>query len=396
MKWVRDRVAKGWGLVKGAWGWVRENRLLALSLGASVVVAVVVVVVAFVLGSWLTGTGPGEETGSTTVRNLGIVAAGLIALPLAVWRGKSAERQARAAELALLNEHYRQGVELLRGGQTPDRLAGIDLLRRLAEEHPKEYYVAILRLLSAFVRQPVKDERSDTGRVREDVQVIVQAISSRSLRKPDAEEELGFDFDLCGADLRGASLGGANLSKAWLTDANMAGASLSRTSLRAAVLLKANLSGTHMREADLRHADFSGADLSKAKLLNADLSMAILRVAALVGADLTGANLTGAVLRVADLTRADLVHAKMDGADLTDANLSDTWFTMKPYRVYRGVGPAGAIGLTQEQLDPAYADPDKPPRLDGVRDADTGKQLVWRGRTLDGEPHPDPPTIPDD
>ena len=375
--------------------WVAENRLLAASLGLGAAGLISVVVVALVLGSWLTGTGPGEETGSTTLRNLGIAVAALVALPLAVWRGQSADRQAKTAELALLNERYHRGVELLRGDQTPDRLAGIDLLRRLAEEHPNEYYGATLRLLCAFVRQPVTDGRPDAGRVREDVQVIVQAISSWSLRKPNAEEELGFYFDLSGADLRGASLGGANLSKAWLTNANMAGASLSRASLRAAVLLRANLSRAYLRQADLRDADFSSADLSKAELLNADLNMAILQVGVLVGADLTGSNLTNALLRTADLTHAKLIRAKMDGADLTDANLTATGFTTPPYLVDRYVGPAEATGLTQEQLDGAYADPDKPPWLDGVKDADTGKQLVWRGRTLEGKPHPNPPPIPD-
>ena len=33
----------------------------------------------------------------------------------------------------------------------------------------------------------------------------------------------------------------------------------------------------------------------------------------------------------------------------------------------------------QYQLDAARADPDNPPKLDGVLDAETGKPLVWRG-----------------
>ena len=42
-----------------------------------------------------------------------------------------------------------------------------------------------------------------------------------------------------------------------------------------------------------------------------------------------------------------------------------------------------ATGLTQDQLDMARADPDHPPKLDGVKDAITGEQLIWRGKPLD-------------
>ena len=47
-----------------------------------------------------------------------------------------------------------------------------------------------------------------------------------------------------------------------------------------------------------------------------------------------------------------------------------------------------AHGLTQAQLDLARADPDRPPKLNGVVDDDTGGRMLWRGRTLDGRPHP--------
>ena len=142
-KWVRKWVAKGRRAGRRGGVWVRESRLLALSLGLSAAGAIAAVVVTFVLGDWLTGTGPGEETGSTTIRNLGIAAAGLVALPLAVWRAQVADQQAKASRqqadtthLALLNELYQRGVSLLQGATLPDRLTGVDALRRLAEEWP--------------------------------------------------------------------------------------------------------------------------------------------------------------------------------------------------------------------------------------------------------------------
>ena len=79
------------------------------------------------------------------------------------------------------------------------------------------------------------------------------------------------DYDLRGADLRGA-----NLSEANLRGADLRGANLSEANLRGADLSEANLS-----EADLRGANLRGANLGDADLRDADLRGANLR-----GADL--------------------------------------------------------------------------------------------------------------
>ena len=76
-------------------------------------------------------------------------------------------------------------------------------------------------------------------------------------------------------------------------------------------------------------------------------------------------------LRRANLSNAILAEADLSGAELREVKLSGTKFAVKDYRPARG--------LTQAQLDQARADPDNPPKLDGVEDAVTGKQLVWRG-----------------
>ena len=69
------------------------------------------------------------------------------------------------------------------------------------------------------------------------------------------------DYDLRGADLRGA-----NLSEANLRGADLRGANLSEANLRGADLSEANLS-----EADLRGANLRGANLGDADLRDADL-----------------------------------------------------------------------------------------------------------------------------
>ncbi len=93
------------------------------------------------------------------------------------------------------------------------------------------------------------------------------------------------------ADLYGANLSGANLSRA-----NLSGADLSGANLSGANLSRANLYGANLSRANLYGADLSGANLSGANLSGADLS----------GANLYGADLSGANLYGADLSRADL------------------------------------------------------------------------------------------
>ena len=145
---------------------------------------------------WLRGGPGGVESGSTTVRNLGLVIGGFIAILLAVWRSRVAERQADAAQQQvtatqqqlrtaqhqadaaqrqadtaqqnLLNERYQRGAEMLGSDVLAVRLGGIYALRHLAEEHPKQYHVQIMRLLCAFARHPTRDEetRSRTKRRR--------------------------------------------------------------------------------------------------------------------------------------------------------------------------------------------------------------------------------------
>lgn len=276
---------------------------------ATVVPLVVFILLSVVFWDWLNA----GESGSTTIRNIGLVIAGLVALPLAVWRSLVAERQADTAQQSLLNERYQQGAGMLGNEVLSVRLGGIYTLQRLAEEHPEQYHIQVMRLFCSFVRQPTKGEgikaRSGTEeapRRREDVQAVMAAIGSRQMRQLELEWDANFKLDLHYADL----------SSLWLEDAN----------------------------------------LSDAKLWDVNLCMAMP----------FGANLSGAELWYADLSGANL-----DGANLSGAEFSTGW------------GEAAATGLTQAQLDSACADPDNPPKLDGVVDAETGEPLAWRGKPLD-------------
>lgn len=94
--------------------------------------------------------------------------------------------------------------------------------------------------------------------------------------------------------------------------------------------------------------DLSGATLTGADLRGANLTGAVLAEAALAGANLQGAALDDADLAGADLSGADLSTASLVGADLSSASLQDTDLE---YADLRRANLAGALGLSQEQLD---------------------------------------------
>ena len=385
--------------------------------------------------TWLRGEPNRMESGSTTVRNLGLLIAGLIALPLAIWRSWVAQRQADTAQQNLLNERYRQGAEMLDSEILSVRLGGIYALQRLAVENPKQYHVQVMQLLCAFVRHPQKGNSDKQKEVigdrkkpelRSDVQDAVSAISACHARQSKLENRLGFRLDLRGvnlsgadmfkavlskanfsdADLSGAGLIGANLARAVLTRANLAGARLTGANLNGARFERANLSETRLESSDLAMAGLENANLSMARLSNASLTEAHLSNANLAGASLhecdlsktrlQGANLARASLYQASLTGAILSRTNFDGAGLGGANLLGADLSnanMSNANLSPVVTTTHEVGkepyqeefltkLTQAQLDVACAESDTPPNLSGAVDAETGEPLVWRGRAV--------------
>ena len=295
-----------------------EDRLAPLTL----IVLVAVLALSFLFWDWLRG----DESGSTTIRNLGLVLAAIVALPLAIWRSKVAERQAdtaqrqsETAQRGLLNERYQKGAEMLGSQVLAVRLGGIYALARLAREHPADYHTQIMSLLCAFARNPPPAGKED-AKVREDVQAVMTTVRERSaaeIEKIKLERKLREDI------------------QAVMTAVGKRG--------------KAQIEREKQENYRL---DLSGANLKRAVFADANLE----------GALLAGANLKGATLTIARLKIADL-----QGADLAGANL----------RMCRG--------LTQKYLDRAVAREDYPPNLTDAVDAHTGRLLVWGGGPMDEE-----------
>ena len=274
------------------------------------------------------------------------------------------------------------------------RLGGIYALQRLAQEHPKEYHVQVLGLLCAFVRHPKEDEgyqrmlaekNADPKTfsfLREDVQAVMDWIGSRGEAQIAIEKDAKFELDLKGADLVHGQFINANLSGAMLQGANLSNANISATDLSGAYVNHAILKGATLTDVDLTDARFQGIDLSDSRMFRVIMPQASLYQANLSGANLQEVNLTGAHIQYSDLSNANI------GADLPEA-----FFLASSLCQARFLGSdlsgarilSSVTGLTQAQLDAARADPDNPPELDGVLDAETGRPLVWRGGPVESQ-----------
>ena len=384
---------------------------------------------------------------SSTIRNIVLAAAAVIALPLAIWRSIVAERQVDTAQQGLLHERYQKSAEML--GHTDKqsvRLGGIYALDRLAAECPNEYHIQVMKLFSAFVvDQTEKKCEQESDGLTQDVQEVMRVIAGRDKERIalECQEELTLDLSHC--SLVGFTLNNANFSNIDFTKANLSrvrlwqgqfsGSVLRGANLTKAVLLMADLRDTDMRRvnlnkanlmrANLRNADLGLVDLasemlwggqifptnlSEAQLMGADLTKAELVKADLTGADLSAANLTEAQLQGADLSGASLAGADLIGADLSGANLTRTYLgglgadlsgtklrganfsnanldrvNLSDADFSSGSSIKTETILTQSQIDQAQSDPTRPPHLNGVCDAVSGNPLEWRGQPLDDD-----------
>ena len=440
---VRRRLRRDRIHVKVWLGWVILLVLVAVAVFATVVYWGWI---SNDLWTWL-GTTPGgqdrQESNSTTLRNIGLVVAGLIALPLAVWRSIVAQQQAETAQQGLLNERYQRGAEMLGNDVLSVRLGGVYALQRLAEEHPEQYHVQIVSLFCALVRRltscdafedKVKEDeivsstqdmqQISNRQLREDVQAAMTAIGTRSVADLVIEKRSNFVPNLHGVNLSYANLSGANLSSVDFSNAILHRADFFNTPLLSPDLsepilsgpnqpqarvviagehIKPDLSGFESRRANLSGSDLSDADLSSAKLLGADLSGALLMSADFSGANISYANLykavlldanlselllsyvdlSGALLGSADLSGAHLPGAKLYGANFLGACLQGTDLTHAV--LSKKNGKYIATGLIQAQIDQVIVDINKPPSLNGIVDYVTKEPLVWRGKPLDDE-----------
>ena len=342
--------------VRKVFGFVRKNGRFFTSVSA-LAVLVISVWATIYYWNWLGSAPSGRESYSTTLRNVGLVFGGVLALALAFWRSKVADRQANTAQHDLLEQRYQKGLEMLGKTTLSERVGAVHELQRLSEEHPKQYHVPVMRQFCAFVSNPIEHEGEKKGSdlhvaplhevssARDDVQAVMEAIGTRRKEHLDLEAGARFQLNLHGSDLSGTRLIGANLVSTPLWE---------WTKWTIADFLK--FSG---------HGDFSDTKFCSANLGHAELT----------NTDLSGACLCKAWLGVTDLSGANLSSANLHGAIFVGSILSGTKFSVN--------GRSPAKGITQSDLDYCKADPENLPDLSGVRDFETNEPLFWSGKPLD-------------
>ncbi len=124
------------------------------------------------------------------------------------------------------------------------------------------------------------------------------------------------EYDLSGAQLRGAILDGMDLRHALLEEAD-----LTETSMRRSKLDGANLRGAMLHHANAEHASFTKSNLSRANFSAAILAGANLQQAFLESANLRECNAAGADFKAAILDNAALRGGKFQGVKLHAASL---------------------------------------------------------------------------
>ena len=381
------------------WKWIGSIKrfLDSHSFGSAVVAAIVVVAagVGFTAWqwNWLHGSDP-ATTASTTLRNMGLLIAGGLAIVFAGWRGwvaerqsataqrqaKTAQEQADTAHQGLLYDRYQRGAQMLGSEVLSVRMAGIYALQRLAEEQPELYHIQIMHTLCSFVRNPVGDNETDglnserrvssEQATREDVRAIMIALKNRNEKELNLEAGDEFRIDLRGANLIGCDLSEMNLSKAILGGVDFAHADLTGTNFSGADLRRTGLFKSKLGDSDFSSATIYRANFSESSAEHADFSSALI----------TACNLSQANLSEVNFSFSMINDSEMRNAALKGADLTFTTFSIDENEL---VAISSKFGLTQAQIDEARWESFGPPELNGLLDAETLQPLELNGRSTE-------------
>ena len=228
----------------------RGSRITSIGIWFAASLLVISIALAFCYWGWLS---EGESAGST-LRNVAVIVAGLIALPLAIARILVVGDQADTADRSLANDRYQRGAEMLGHNEAIVRIGGIDALKGVAQQYPGQYVPAAMRLFCAFLRNHCTGT-SETPKFPErlDLQEAVKAISTFGPNQRGTVQQENTRDSL--------NLGGVRFFYATLWNFNFAG-----MDLRVAQFEHCNLCGTNFAGADLRSAIFRSVNMEEAIL----------------------------------------------------------------------------------------------------------------------------------
>ena len=304
--------------------------------------AVVIVLGIGILLSWcFWGELRGDQDSlSTTVRNVALVIGGVIAVLLAVWRSRIGERQADAAQRQA--EITQDQVEIAQNqieiAQRQAQTAQLSLLNERCQKATEMLgnSVLIVRLGGIYALQGLAEQNP------EQYHVPVMKILCAFVRHPTEAE------------------GQPTVTSSEIDLMNVY-VEVVRQDIQAGM---DSIAWCHARSLQIEtlqnyQLDLHGADLRGVNLIAQDLSGAPPKdIKGVPSFDYPDSAIIG--WWYTNLKGTNLRYAKLHHTNLTSVDLSS------------------ASGLTQADLDNAYADPKVPPILNFARDAETNKQLVWR------------------
>ena len=238
----------------------RSSRITVVGITLALGLLLISIVLAYCYWDCLSA---GDSFGST-LRNVAVIVAGLVALPLAITRILVVGGQADTADRSLANDRYQRGAEMLGHEQEMVRIGGIDALREVAQQYPDLYVRPVMRLLCAFLFKHCENDRyiSKVPRFakRDDLRAAMEAVASFHPDQRGTYQDrgtlrhlnLGFitfrdatlsGMNLAGLDFRSSQFAGSILNAVDFSGANLRSSSFFTVSLNDAILDGANIGG---------------------------------------------------------------------------------------------------------------------------------------------------------
>ena len=225
------------------------------------------------------------ETFGSTLRNVAVIIAGVVALPLAITRILVVGGQADTADRSLANDRYQRGAEMLGHEQEIVRIGGIDALREVAQQYPDQYVRPAMRLFCAFLYKHCRSaNRVPSFKNRPDLQAAMEAVASFGPELRGTHHDL--DNRHC------VNLGGISFFYGAFSRMNLAGLSFQNSGFD---------------QTSMKGVDFSGADLRKSSFNTVNMHGTILDRAQIDGAQFSR--------RVTGLTQRQVDQARTSGDD---------------------------------------------------------------------------------
>ncbi|WP_109796312.1 pentapeptide repeat-containing protein [Minwuia thermotolerans] len=225
--------------------------------------------------AWLNrGHGADGVTNGATLRDLGLILLGLMALPLLVWRSITAHRQAarqfRQLESGQRGNRYgrlQDAAGMLGADSRQERMAAMFVLDELRREDPAAYHVPVMRLLTACFEDTRGPERPPNGEpsaagggniyTEDEKRLLFRTLGARDDRMKRAERAAGYHPELRGAripaplschflDFSGFDFAKMDLSGIRFEGCDFSRAGLDRCGLRHCAFFRGAMKGVHM------------------------------------------------------------------------------------------------------------------------------------------------------